>query len=371
MKIFIGEMMSCNLNYQPEYIVYQLEDNFEITTMVEDADIIVFPGTCSCTNENISYSIEYISSILKRKKTSAKTYVTGCLTRKFKKSELFDIENWLEANVDFIIPQNSPNLLLKMISEEKFKNIEKDDFGAWIAYQNEAYLYISNGCLNNCTFCKTTFQKLPLKSVDFNKVKLAVNEIAMNGIKKINLVGTNISQYGLDINGTYMLPKLIEYIENVYDISELGLIGFAFKDAINNDFSFVMQNSSKLNLISGSLESGSDRILNLMRKGFTSEEIIQFIETIRKKYPKDFLLSIIAGFPTEEIEDVKKTLDVLNTINPSYVAICRYTDSKYVYSHQHPQLTPTEIQEHARIYQKVLSRRKISAPIKGDDYIYN
>ena len=68
MKIFIGEMMSCNLNYQPEYIVYQLEDNFEITTMVEDADIIVFPGTCSCTNENISYSIEYISSILKRKK---------------------------------------------------------------------------------------------------------------------------------------------------------------------------------------------------------------------------------------------------------------------------------------------------------------
>lgn len=372
MKIFIGEIMSCNLNYQPNYIACELIDNFEITETVEKADIIVFPGTCSCTKENILFSLNYISSILKRKKSNAKTYMTGCLTRKFINSELFDIEKWLNEHIDFIIPQNEPNLLLQQISQEKFGNRKREDFGLYTINQNNVgTIYISNGCLNNCSFCKTTFQKLPLKSADIDEVKNVISEFDKREIKKIILKGTNVSQYGLDLNGTYMLPLIIDCIESTKSIRELDLIGFAFKDAIHNDFSYVFKNSSKLRGISGALESGSDRLLDLMRKGFTSKEIIKFIETISKKYPKELILNIIAGFPTENIEDIKLTLEVLKLLNPSTVDICRYTNSKFVDSNKYPQLSPTEIENHTRIYQKVLSRRKVNTMITGKSYINN
>ena len=54
--------------------------------------------------------------------------MTGCLTRKFINSELFDIEKWLNEHIDFIIPQNEPNLLLQQISQEKFGNRKREDF---------------------------------------------------------------------------------------------------------------------------------------------------------------------------------------------------------------------------------------------------
>lgn len=372
MKIFIGNIMNCNLNYQPNYITYELMSNLEMTDTVEEADIIVFPGTCSCTRENILFSINYISSILKRKKTTAKTYMTGCLTRKFINPELAEIEKWLNEHIDFIIPQNEPNLLLQQISQEKFGYKQRDNFGlCTIDRHNIGTIYISNGCLNNCSFCKTTFQKFPLKSVDIDKIKNIINELDKSKIKKVILKGTNVSQYGLDLNGTYMLPLIIDYIENTNNISELDLIGFAFKDAIHNDFSYVFKNSSKLRGISGALESGSDRLLDLMRKGFTSEEIIKFIDTISEKYPKDLLLNIIAGFPTENMEDIKATLKVLKLISPTTVDICRYTNSEFVDSNKYPQLTPTEIEDHTRIYQKVLSKRKVDTIITGKGYINN
>lgn len=372
MKIFIGKILSCELNYQPNYITYELMNNFEITETVEEADIIVFPGTCACTRHNISFSINYIASILERKKANAKTYLTGCLTKEFINPKLHSIEKWIIENIDFVIPLNDPNTLLQQISQEKFADRKKGDFGLCeISKNNVGTIYISNGCLNKCSFCKTTFQKLPLKSVDPNEVKSSINDLAQNGIKKIILKGTNISEYGLDINNTYMLPHIVDYIESTPGINELDLVGLAFKDAIHNDFSYIFKNSSKLKGISSALESGSDRLLELMNKGFTSEEIINFIETISKKYPKHLLLNIIAGFPTESMEDIKLTLEVLKIVNPSDVDICRYTNSEFIDSNKYQQLTTTEIQEHTRIYQKVLSNRKIDIRIVGNGYINN
>lgn len=76
-------------------------------------------------------------------------------------------------------------------------------------------------------------------------------------------------------------------------------------------------------------------------------------------------------FQPEIIEDIKLTLEVLKLLNPSTVDICRYTNSKFVDSNKYPQLSPTEIENHTRIYQKVLSRRKINTMITGKSYINN
>ncbi len=316
MKIFIVSENSCNLNYQQDYIYSQLSNFFEITSNVKEADAVVISATCCCTQYNLQHTMNYIAWILKNKKIEAKTYLTGCITRTFKDHTLLsEMKQWLQDNIDFIIPQNQPNLLLKLIALEHFHNLDINEFGGANEWMNaSAELYIANGCLNNCSFCKVTFQKYPLKSVELDAIKETIDILDENKCSQILLKGTNICQYGLDIYHEYRLPEVLSYLEKKENIKKVTLVGFSFKDAIKNDFQNVIASSNKVTQLCGSLESGSDRILELMRKGFTSEEIMSFVQNIRKVNNKSLRLNIISGFPTETLEDVKRTLEVLKQL---------------------------------------------------------
>lgn len=359
MKIFIGNPETCGLNYQPFYIMDMLTKNFEITESVKEADIIVFPGSYACTMSAIWESINYISTILRKKKPEAKTYLTGCLARDFSNSKLSPLREILEKSMDYIIPENQPNLLLKLISPELFGHLPEDDFGGLFVSKNRASLHISGGCLNNCSFCKANYLKLPIKSADFEKVKWTIDYCDKRGIQTINLLGNNVCQYGIDLKGNYMLPSVIEYIESKSNIKEIELSGFAFKDAIKGNFSTTLKDSAKVKLIDGGLESGSDRILALMNKGYNRTEFLRFVEKISAKYPKSYVLNIIAGFPTETKEDIQWTLDILKDLDLSQVNILKYINSEGTPSFQLEQLAPNEIEKHAKKYQKFLSNRNV------------
>ena len=365
MKLFIGKFLSCDLNYQHYYIFHELRqlDQFEITEDPSEADIIVFPATAACSDNHMQETINYIEEVLAKKKKSATTYLTGCLTREFTRPELDYVKKWLEQNIDHIIPQNEPNILLKQIAQEAFKKRRDNSFGNFFIKKNSngilvGNLYISGGCLNNCSFCnKGCYQKAPLKSAPLDEVLWGITQMGNEGIENIELIGTNISQYGLDINGTFMLKELIKHIEQDSKIKNLALTGFAFKDAIHNDFADILRDSTKLRIINGGLESGSDRILEMMRKGYSSEEFLDFINTIRQKYDISLILNIIAGFPTETSDDINLTLEVLRQVNPMFVNVIEYINSRYVGSNQYPQLNNQEIENHAEEYMLTLSKR--------------
>lgn len=370
MKVFIGGYNSCALNYQHDVIYEALIEDFEITDMVSEADAIVIAETCCGTQYGILETIKYIQSIVNNKKIGAKVYLTGCITRKFKDDPFLNkVESWLKTNVDYIIPQNQPNLLLQMISKEKYLDRDINEFGFLESHRDDlATLYIANGCLNNCSFCKKTFQSYPLKSADLNEIKDAIDFLNEENYTRVLLKATNICQYGLDNYHEYMLPEIIRYLENKDNIRNVVLVGFSFSDAIKNNFDEVLRTSRKITEISGALESGSNRLLEMIRKGFTSEEIIEFAKKIREIYFKRLRLTIISGFPTETLDDVCKTLEVLKQLNPSIVDICRYVNSSFVDSSEFEQLNPEEIQEHTRIYSRVLRKRSVNTFIYYPEY---
>lgn len=95
------------------------------------------------------------------------------------------------------------------------------------------------------------------------------------------------------------------------------------------------------------------------------EEMIEFAKSIREKHPLNLVLNIIAGFPTETREDILKTLDVLEELESEEVIINRYTNSSFVASNQYEQHSQETIQNHARIYEKALKKKKINSKING------
>ncbi len=364
MKIFLGEKFDCNLNYQYELIANNLSDKYTITQNVSEADALVFASTCCCTEETIFSILNYIIECIEQKKPTAKVYLTGCLTRKFKDKKF---NNWINEifakYIDYVIPQNEPDLLLQKINNGFANTI--DDFGYFSYDNNNGNIYICNGCLNNCAFCKTSYQDYPLKSASIEEIFDVLDYSNENKIQTISLMGTNICQYGIDLYKRPRLLEIIEYIDKLDNIKNIELIGFSYKDSIQNHFEDYLAYSPKVSYISGSLETGSNRLLSLIRKGFTAEEFIEFVNKIKKFYSKELDLNIISGLPTETIDDIKDTLKVLEIVKPYRVNICKYCNSNFLDLNSLPQLSNEQISNNTRIYSNVLTRRKVRNQIIG------
>ena len=364
MKIFMGKKYSCDVNYQYDETIRKLYEveGCEFVSQPEDADVIIFASTCSSTEGRIHLIIDYIESILNRKKEGAKTYLTGCLARGFLDSDSFsDVTQWLNTHIDCVIPNNHTNDLLKDLLKDQCPEYPSES-GAVLQVDDEsADIYISSGCAHKCSFCKTTFQKTPLTSMDIKDVRKYIDMVDAEKIKNLYVVGMNISQFGLDKENKYLLPSVIEYAEEKKNIERVCLVGLAFSDAIRQGFKYTLRDSKKVSLISGSIESGSNRVLGLMDKGFQIEELLEFYHFINQDSIKYLTTSVIAGFPTETMEDVEATIRVLSELKPylDFVGICKYMDSSFVRSHSLEQLPKETIQEHARVYSKFLKHEGI------------
>lgn len=376
-KIFFSKTQQCRINYQDSLIKDVVRENDIIVNDPSYADIIIFSATCACSMSQIALTLSYMDEILKQVKNRDKvtTYLTGCLTRSFRyENELLsNIEKWIQENIDFIVPQNEPYKMLDLLyPNSKFSNMQ-NCFGDIVGYgDNTVDLYISNGCNNRCSFCKINYQTWPLTSVDIATTKYNIDRLNEEyKISCLTFIGANLAQYGYDLDGQYHLPEIIEYVENKENITSIFLGGFAVSDAVRLGFHQVLRDSTKIVGFGGSLESGSNRILKLMNKGITIEEYIDFIQKIRSKKEKKLYLSIISGFPTETLEDIKLTLKAIEEIKPNCIDICRYTDSSMIPSHNYEQLPPSIIQEHTRIYSKVLQRKRVRSTIQLYGYKYN
>ena len=368
MKVFIGKNYSCDVIYQYYEIIAKLQgiEGCEFVQQPQDADVIIFASTCSSHEQRIYEILSYIDSVLKQKKPEAKTYLTGCLARDFLNPDSFStITNWLDMHIDCVIPNNQTEELLKDLLKSQYQGNPSGSGFAFAPDQNSAYIYLSSGCLHKCSFCKTTFQKTPLVSMDISEVKNYIDMIDEEKIENLDFYGMNISQFGLDTHQEYLLPSVIDYTETKKNIKNVTLVGFAFSDAIHHDFKYSLKKSSKVKLICGSAESGENRILDLMDKGYTIEEFLYFCQFINQDFVKKLETHIIAGYPTETMEDVKTTMRVLREIKPflEYVEINRYKDSPFVKSHSLEQLPKETIQEHARAYSKFLQHEGIPSCI--------
>ena len=367
MKILVADLGACGVNYQVQYLTDELSENFELTNDFKSADVIVMIGGCCCTESNLKNSLNFINYILENKKYEAITYLTGCIVRPFKDiPELQSIQRYLKDNIDYIVDYYNLNQLLKLINDDITLSNDADSYGMY--YWNgrdAASFFIQNGCSHKCSFCKTNYLNFNLKDAPFENIIEKINSIDKNGIKKVELRGLNLSQYGLDMYHDYRLMDICEYIEEKTNVKSITLSGFGFSDAINAGFADRMKYFKKKYIINGSLESGSNRILELMNKGFTQEEFLRFYSEVNSIYRKDFYLNIISGFPTETVDDCHETIEVLKQVRPKIVNINTYLDSEFIPSHNLEQLSDKEISKHTKIYMKGLRNSFIRYKVNG------
>ena len=186
---------------------------------------------------------------------------------------------------------------------------------------------IASGCLSDCSFCQTKIAKGQIHSYRLGDIKRQIENDILDGCKEIWLTSTDNGAYGLDIQ-----TNVVELLKNCLEIKgefkiRLGMLNPMFIHNFLDELIEILDKNEKLfKFLHIPIQSGSDRILQKMQRGYTSNFIKNTVNKIRTRIPELTLATdVIVGFPTETEEDFLHTMDLIKIIEPDIVNISKYS----------------------------------------------
>ncbi len=178
-----------------------------------------------------------------------------------------------------------------------------------------AYVTIMYGCDNFCTYCIVPFVRGPQVSRKPQFVIEEAEDLVSQGYTEITLLGQNVNAYGMDFNNQYGFPELLQNLDHIP-----GLYRIRYFTSHPKDFSKQMVNTIKNSRhicehFHLPVQSGNNRILKLMHRGYTREQYLQLADYIRSQIPKASITTdIIVGFPGETDEEFQDTIDLVKSV---------------------------------------------------------
>ena len=334
------ESYGCQMNFADSEVVASIlsKEGYSISKNIEDANLILI-NTCSIrekAEQTIRKRLEYFKS--KKKFHSDFTVgVLGCMAERLKHKFLEE-----EKIVDLVVGPDSykdiPNLLEEVANNREAVNVllSKDETYGDIAPIRlntngvTAFVSITRGCDNMCTFCVVPFTRGRERSRDPKSILNEVSDLVSKGYKEITLLGQNVDSYlwyggGLkkDFDKANSLQKKTALrFENLLSLvaKENPKIRIRFSTSNPQDMSIeVLKVMAKFDNICKYIhlpvQSGSNAILKKMNRQHTREEYIQLINSIRDIVPNCGIShDMISGFPTETEKDHKDTLDLMDYV---------------------------------------------------------
>ena len=321
-KIFI-KTFGCQMNEYDSNRIYDSvrKIGFKRTEKYVDADCYLL-NTCHIRDkakEKVYHEIGRVKKIFRQKKKPL-VIIVGCVAQA-ENQEMLKREPY----IDLIIgPQSYHNINDKILNfSKKKKKIELTEFDAASKFKyfskikNEAgkissFLTIQEGCDKFCHFCVVPYTRGPEYSRPFVQIINEAKYLANNGAKEIVLLGQNVNAYK---NKNYKLSNLILEIEKIPEVQRIRYTTSHPKD-MTDDLIEVYKFSKKLMpLIHLPVQSGSNKILDLMNRKHTINEYFKIYDKLKEINPAiEFSSDFIIGYPGEEKEDFNDTFDLIKRI---------------------------------------------------------
>lgn len=269
---------------------------YSIVDMAQ-ADIGIL-NTCAFIEDAKKESIDAILDLiaLKQEGKLKKLIVYGCLSQRYKDALLKEL-----PQVDAWVGRISLNH-----SQEAFS----------ITPRHYAYLKICEGCINNCSYCIIPKIKGRFTSLDLNAILKRVERFNQEGLSELNIIGQDITGYGMDLYGSTKLPQLLGRIIKIAKNIDWVRLLYLYPNRISDELLDIISNEPKLcKYIDLPLQHINDRILKLMHRQTTRKDILKIIDKIRVKIPNVAIrTSLIVGFPSEGDEEFQALLKFIKAI---------------------------------------------------------
>ena len=309
----------CRLNqYESEKISFELKNMGANITELKNADAIAI-NTCTVTNDSDKKLINYLDKL--ENISQKKIFLIGCYVSK--KENLFDKENIT------IIPNEKKEEASQIIFNSLAKNYN-NEFKNPIFFpqeQSRAYLKIQDGCEVFCSYCIVARVRGKHKSVEPKKIYDAIKIAYEYGYKEIVLTGLNLGSYNYNNE-----IKFIQIVKNMLEISSKFGIRIRLSSIepiyFNDELISLFKNSEVLCPHAHiPLQSGSDKILKLMNRRYTSGYYLNIVEKLYKTNSNiGISADIMVGFPNEDSNDFKDTYNLCEKSKFIKMHIFRYSN---------------------------------------------
>ncbi|MCC7431839.1 30S ribosomal protein S12 methylthiotransferase RimO [bacterium] len=298
--------MGCSKNLVDSEVILGIVkgEKYEITENAYDSDIIIV-NTCGFIEAAKEESIDAIleATALKNKGKVEKVIVAGCLSGRYKAELQKEIP---EVDI-FLGPQDYKGIqdYLDLPERPFYKRILTTP-------SHFAYLKISEGCSNPCTFCAIPKMRGNHISKPMEEVIVEAEFLASQGVKEIILIAQDSTMYGLDLYGKMILPDLIKNLDKVHGIEWFRTM-YTYPAFYTDEVTLAIAESEKFTkYIDFPLQHVNDRILKLMQRNITKDEIHKKITKMRSVMPELTLrTTVITGFPTETEDEFLEMLDFI------------------------------------------------------------
>lgn len=288
---------------------------FNIVNQVEEADIIVV-NTCGFIQSAKEEAIDTILEMADYKQDRCKALiVTGCLAKRYK-SQI--IESMPE--VDLVIGVDEYDNLSEILSNffsqsnllNHYKFNQKLDFNNRIISSTYplAYIRISDGCDNKCSYCAIPLIRGPFKSRQMEDILKEVEDLAKKGIKEFCIISQDTSKYGLDIYGELKLAELLNKMSQIEGVKWIRILYMYLFETTDELIEEIAKNNKVCNYFDIPIQHLNNKMLKDMNRHDTKEIIYDRIKRIRELVPNAVLrTTCIVGFPGETEEQFEELID--------------------------------------------------------------
>ena len=307
-----------------EKMIFNIKSaGFEIVNDPSTANIIII-NTCSFLESSRLESIENILEMSNYKSDKLeKLIVTGCLNE-LKYSDLNTSLPEVDAFVNIKDNEKIVSLIFALYACNY--NFDYVEGRTLTTPKHYAYIKISEGCNNFCSYCLIPFIRGRYKSRNIEDIIKEAEMLASNGIKELILVAQDVTKYGFDIYDKKMLPELLRQLSAINGIEWIRLL-YCYPEEIDNELiNEIKRNKKVLKYLDIPLQHVSTKILKAMNRKSTKDKIITLFDTLRQEIPNIVIrTTFIIGFPDETDEDFGEIVDFLQKYKLDNVGFFKYS----------------------------------------------
>lgn len=350
-KLYI-ESYGCQMNFSDSEIVASIlsDAGYATTQKIDEADLVLV-NTCSIrekAEQTVRNRLEHFNAA-KKANPNMKVGVLGCMAERLK-SKFLEEEKIVDLVVGPDAYKDLPNLLQEVETGRDAVNVilsKEETYGdiSPVRLQSNgvtAFVSITRGCDNMCTFCVVPFTRGRERSRDPKSILAEIDELAQRGYKEVTLLGQNVDSYLWYGGGpkkefhkaSELQQKTAIHFHQLLDMVATAQPQMRFRFSTSNpqdmtiDVLHAMAKHSNIcNYIHLPVQSGSDTILKAMNRQHTRAEYIQLIDDIRRIVPDcGISQDMIAGFPGETEQDHQDTLSLMEYVKYDFGFMFMYSE---------------------------------------------
>ena len=313
MKYFV-ESYGCTMNYgEGEQLSRKMDSLGHVRVdSADEADIVIL-NTCTVVETTEKKMIHRMGEL---KASGKDVIVTGCMAKVQPKRIMIRLPDSL------IIPPDEYDLFTGKV-ESAFGCLPYEET---VRREASAILPIAQGCLGNCSYCITRFARGRLRSYPVDELVSEFKSMLDSGAKEILVTAQDTACYGIDIGTTLpnLLKRFLEF-DGEYRI-RIGMMNPNNLDRILDDLMDVMEDERVYRFLHIPVQSGSNSVLEDMRRHYTVERFMGIVNRLRERYQDiSIATDMITGFPGETDKDHEKSLKLIRELHADTVNITRFS----------------------------------------------